>query len=155
MVTLLARSVQRSRRLNAIKRFQRFLVVAALSVGIVFATPALAQSPKFEMWSKSQVKSHAKSQLKYYGWAKSQWGCLNQLWTNESNWRLKAKNKTPVKVLKGGKWVKVFAGGIPQLLNLSPNTPAPEQIHRGLIYVKARYGSPCKALSFWNKRFWY
>lgn len=125
-----------------------------MSVGIVFATPALAQSPNFEMGNK-WAKAHAKSQLKYYGWSSNQWGCLNQLWKNESGWRLEAKNKTAVRIFKNGKLVKVYAGGIPQILGLSPKTPAPEQIHRGLVYIKSRFGSPCKAMSFWKRHYWY
>lgn len=102
------------------------------------------------------AKSHAKSQLQYYGWkAKQEWVCLARLWGNESGWRLEAQNKTAVKVRKNGVWIKVYAGGIPQILGMSPKTPAPTQIHRGLVYIKSRYGSPCHALRFWNANFYY
>lgn len=125
---------------------------------IVMATPAIAYSPKFPMIKRTPMaaKIHAKSQMQYFGWSqKTQWACLNQLWQNESGWRPNAKNKTPVRVLKGNRWVKVYAGGIPQILALKPSTPVYEQIRRGMVYIKGRYGSPCKALSFWNRHYWY
>jgi hypothetical protein len=101
------------------------------------------------------AKIHAKKQLVYWGWAKTQWTCLDQLWTHESGWRSNAQNKTPVRVLKDGKWVKTYAGGIPQILGLQPHLSVPVQINRGLTYVKARYGSPCKAWKWWQRHYWY
>jgi saccharopine dehydrogenase-like NADP-dependent oxidoreductase len=50
-------------------------------------------------------------------------------------------NKTPVKVWKNGKWVKVHAGGVPQILGLSPKTPSYEQVRQGFLYIQSRYGS--------------
>ena len=43
------------------------------------------------------------------------------------------------------------AGGIPQLLGLDPDTPAPRQIERGLDYIYYRYGTPCDAWSHWKR----
>ena len=73
-----------------------------------------------------------------------QFACLEQLWTKESNWRPKAQNKTKV----NGKQ----AGGIPQILGLSPDLPAHLQINKGLDYIEHRYGSPCEAWAFWLKQ---
>lgn len=134
----------------------RFLAVAAIAVGIAFATPTHAFAPKqFNMRTPAFAKQYSKSQLPYWGWNKHQWGCLHQLWTKESNWRADAKNKTPVKVLQNGKWVKLYAGGIPQQLGLSPKLSVPKQIARGFVYIKYRYGSPCKAFAFWQGHYWY
>jgi hypothetical protein len=101
------------------------------------------------------AKFHAKNQLGSFGWAQSQWGCLEQLWTKESNWRPDAKNKHAVTVVRGGKRVKVHAGGIPQILGLDPDTSVRVQVNKGLIYIKSRYGTPCGAKRFWDKRSWY
>jgi hypothetical protein len=101
------------------------------------------------------AKFHAKNQLSSFGWAKSQWGCLEQLWTNESNWRPDAKNKKAVTVVRGGKRVKVHAGGIPQILGLDPKTAVPVQVNKGLTYIKSRYQSPCGAKRFWDRHSWY
>jgi hypothetical protein len=101
------------------------------------------------------AKVHAKSQLNAFGWAKSQWVCLERLWTNESNWRPNAKNKQAVTVLRGGKRVKVYAGGIPQILGLDPRLSVTTQVNKGMTYIKSRYGTPCAAKRFWDRRSWY
>ena len=134
----------------------RFLAVAALAVGIAYGTPAQAYAPKqFNMRTPTFAKSYAKEQMKYWGWSKNQWNCLHQLWTNESNWRADAYNKTPVKVLLNGKIIKLHAGGIPQQLGLSPKRSVPEQVNRGFKYIKARYQTPCKAYQWWLVHYWY
>ena len=106
------------------------------------------------MRSVSFAKKFAKSQLPYWGW-KGQWACLNELWRRESNWRADAYNTTPVIQWVNGKRKALHAGGIPQRLGLSPKTPVPMQVNIGLGYIKARYGSPCRALTFHNRRAWY
>jgi len=134
----------------------RFLLVTAIAVGIALANPSYALAPKqmFVQRTPMAAKHYAKLQLNNYGWA-SQWGCLQTLWQNESNWRPDAKNHTPVKMLINGKWVKFYAGGIPQKLGLNPRATVEKQIQVGLSYVRDRYGSPCKALQFWKSHYWY
>ena len=69
--------------------------------------------------------------------------CIEKLWTKESNWRSKAKNKHS------------SAYGIPQLLNMKETNPY-KQIDLGLKYIDKRYkGSPCKALAHHKKKGWY
>ena len=128
-----------------------------MSVSILFGSAAMAQSPKFVEIARTPkaAMTHAKSQLPYRGWSNHQWVCLKQLWLNESNWRPDARNKTAVRVLKGGKWVKVYAGGIPQILGLNPRTTVSSQVHMGLVYIKNRYGSPCRAMVWWRSHYWY
>lgn len=116
----------------------------------------MAQSPKMpEMRTAAAAKAHAKQQLPLWGWSKTQWSCLAAMWGKESAWNPNAQNKTPVKVLKGGKWVKAYAGGIPQILGLNPRLSVPKQIHAGLKYVKVRYGTPCRAWKWWKRHSWY
>lgn len=118
----------------------------------MLATPAMAQSPKFEEIRTPQAaKTYAKANIRAFGWAEKQWGCLEQLWTKESNWRPDAKNREAVKV--NGQ--RVYAGGIPQILGMNPKVSIFEQVNKGLTYIEARYGSPCKALNFHNSRGWY
>ena len=134
----------------------RVLIAAALAVGFAIASPAAAQSPKFELMDNAWAKKHAQQQVRYFGWTHSaQWQCLSSLWGKESGWRLEARNNTPVRIKKDGKWIKVHAGGIPQILGMSPKTPAPVQIQRGLVYIKTRYGSPCAAWNWWSRHNWY
>jgi hypothetical protein len=109
-----------------------------------------------DRFDNAWAKKHAQQQVRYFGWTHSaQWQCLASLWGKESGWRLEAQNRTPVRIKKNGKWIKVHAGGIPQILGMSPATPAPEQIQRGLVYIKSRYGSPCSAWKWWSKHNWY
>lgn len=88
--------------------------------------------------------------LKEYQWGKTQFACLTELWTKESNWRSNAVSKTN-------------DHGIPQR-NMPDHTKQEKlefladyekQITWGLGYIQSRYGSPCQALSFHERRNWY
>jgi len=147
----------------SIKYIRRCFLVAAIAVSITVVTPALAQSPKMTtkhlamtIKSPEQAKAHAKAKMRSWGWkTRAEWSCLHTLWTKESNWRPAAKNKVPVTQTRGGKRVKLHAGGIPQILGLDPRTAVPQQIERGFEYISHRYGSPCKAMRFWSANRWY
>jgi hypothetical protein len=92
-------------------------------------------------WSKADSKAYARDKLSE--WRDEQWSCLSKLWGKESAWNPDAYNS--IKVM--GK----HAGGIPQLLGLDPDTPAPRQIERGLDYIYYRYGTPCEAWYHWKR----
>ena len=132
-----------------------------MALGILFSNPAFAYCPKPAIQvgiprTPEAAKTWAKAQLPAYGWGnKAEWKALDQLWTNESNWRCDAQNHTPVKLLVNGRWRAFYAGGIPQRLGLSPKSSVKAQIKAGLGYIKARYGSPAIALRWWNKHYWY
>jgi hypothetical protein len=96
-------------------------------------------------WEVADSKAYAQDVV--LAWADNQYLCLEKLWTKESNWRPNAYNK--VKVM--GK----NAGGIPQILGLSTQTPAPKQIDRGFAYIMHRYGTPCMAWKFHQQKGWY
>ena len=90
------------------------------------------------------AKKVAKSILvEEYGFAEKEYKCLNQLWTKESNWNYKARNKNS------------GAHGIPQALPATKmnvvstdwRTNPVTQIRWGLRYISIRYETPCKALS--------
>jgi hypothetical protein len=71
--------------------------------------------------------------------------CLEKLWTKESNWRYKAKNKVST------------AYGIPQLLKMKETNPY-KQIDLGLKYIdnhRIYKGDACKALAHHKKKGWY
>jgi hypothetical protein len=96
-------------------------------------------------WTKSLSKSYAKALIsaQYETWGHSEYKALLKLWGKESAWDHTADNP------------KSSAFGIPQLLGLSPTTPAPEQIARGLAYIQHRYGKPSVAWAHWRKHGWY
>lgn len=97
------------------------------------------------VWTKEDSKSYAKDSVNK--WAHKQFLCLGKLWGKESAWKHDAFN--PQKVM--GK----NAGGIPQLLGMSPTTPPTIQIDRGLDYIMYRYTTPCEAWKFHKKNRWY
>jgi hypothetical protein len=92
-------------------------------------------------WNVVDSKAYARDKLNE--WKDNQVSCLNRLWGKESAWNPSAFNTTKVM----GK----HAGGIPQLLGLDPDTPAPQQIDRGLDYIYYRYTTPCEAWSHWKR----
>ena len=96
-------------------------------------------------WTKSLSKSYAKALIaaQYETWGASEFKALLKLWGKESAWDHTADNP------------KSTAFGIPQLLKMKPNTPAPEQIARGLAYIHHRYGKPSIAWAHWRKHKWY
>ena len=118
------------------------LVVIALLVtdNSKTATDTTDKGVRLE-WNVVDSKAYAKDKLNE--WKDNQVSCLNRLWGKESAWNPSAFNTTKVM----GK----HAGGIPQLLGLDPDTPAPQQIDRGLDYIYYRYGTPCEAWSHWKR----
>lgn len=67
-----------------------------------------------------------------------QFHCLDKLWTRESHWNPKAKNK------------QSSAFGIPQLLKMKEKDPM-RQIDLGVKYIRSRYHQPCQAWSHFQK----
>ena len=66
-----------------------------------------------------------------------QYQCIEMLWTKESNWNPSARNGSHY--------------GIPQMKNVKLKTmDAMTQIDWGLRYIKGRYQTPCKALTFFK-----
>jgi hypothetical protein len=118
------------------------LFIAIFSIAGITRVETL---PAQREWTINDSKLYARESL--LAWHHNQWLCLEKLWTKESNWRHEAYNKQKVM----GK----NAGGIPQILGLSPDTNPTEQIDRGLDYISYRYGTPCQAWKFWQKNKWY
>ena len=97
----------------------------------------LARTP---MGAKKVAKSIL---LNEYGFSEKEYTCLDTLWTKESHWNYKARNKSS------------GAHGIPQALPASKmnvvstdwRTNPVTQIRWGLRYISIRYETPCKALA--------
>jgi hypothetical protein len=89
--------------------------------------------------------------LTEYAWGEDQYLCLNRLWTKESHWNYKARNK------------RSGAHGIPQALPASRmdvvstdwRTNPVTQIRWGLRYIEARYDNPCKAWAKFKRSNYY
>jgi len=90
--------------------------------------------------SPSSARGIAYNLLGSFGFSTSQFGCLDNLWTQESNWNYTAENASG-------------AYGIPQALPGSKmasagadwQTNPTTQIKWGLGYIKSLYGTPCGA----------
>ena len=122
------------------------LALAVILIGLFMAiSHPLGMEPLPRIWSKVDSKEYAKDRLLV--WNKVQWKCLNNLWSKESAWNPTAYNK--IKVMGRN------AGGIPQILGMSPHTPPTEQIDRGLAYIYSRYTTPCNAWHYGKARGWY
>jgi len=101
--------------------------------------------------SDADPRTLAKALLPQYGMSAAEFGCLDDIWVQESGWDIHAANPTS------------SAYGIPQALPGSKMSSAgpnwednPEtQIRWGLGYIRDRYGSACSALSFKNGAGWY
>lgn len=100
---------------------------------------------KVHQWTRQDSLSFALDQQEAEAY--KQFICLSDLWGKESGWNPHAKNLIKSQGLN--------AGGIPQLLGLSPSTPPSEQIRRGLRYISYRYITPCRAWQHWQKKGWY
>jgi hypothetical protein len=97
------------------------------------------------------AQSIAYNMLSSFGWSPSaQFGCLDDMWTRESNWMYNAENASG-------------AYGIPQALpgakmasaGADWQTNPATQIKWGLGYIQSVYGSPCQAWAFWQNNGWY
>ena len=131
------------------KRLLLLLFIFIFSLFGITRVETLSKPPEPPEWSVADSKMYARDSL--LAWQHNQWLCLDKLWTKESNWRHDAYNKQPV-YQKGE---KRHAGGIPQILGLSPDTNPTKQIDRGLDYIIYRYSTPCQAWKFWQKNNWY
>jgi hypothetical protein len=128
--------------------YKKLAVLLVIAVAVTVFTRSASRPDKqvpVREWNVADSKAYAHDVVQ--AWADNQYQCLDKLWKQESNWRHNAYNK--VKVM--GK----NAGGIPQILGLDPKTPAPLQIDRGFDYIMHRYGTPCMAWKFHQKKGWY
>ena len=101
--------------------------------------------------SDADPKSIARALMPQFGMSSSEFGCLDNIWSQESGWNVHAANPTS------------SAYGIPQALpgskmaSAGPNWEdnAETQIRWGLGYIRDRYGSACSAWSFKSGHGWY
>ena len=126
------------------------LIVPSTAHASMVAHFRCAEIPN-QYWNPNAAKSYAKAIMKErYNWGRKQYLALVELWTIESHWDVKAFNQSV------DRWTNKHAGGIPQLLSMNPvTTPAPQQVERGLAYIRQRYGTPVRALAFHKYHSWY
>jgi hypothetical protein len=86
-----------------------------------------------------------------YQWGEEQYSCLNKLWTKESHWNYKARNK-----VSGAHGI---AQALPatkmEIVGTDWRTNPVTQITWGLKYINERYNTPCAAWSKFKRSNWY
>lgn len=130
--------------------------LSAMATGAIFSTEMALVSTVSRQVELARTPQGAKRVAKSilideYGFNERQYICLSQLWTKESNWNYKARNK------------KSGAHGIPQALPAAKmnvvstdwRTNPVTQIRWGLRYISVRYETPCKALAKHKRSNWY
>lgn len=124
---------------------------SAVGKAALLAQPAGAAVTGTEDISDEDPRVIAKALLTEFGFAQSEFGCLDSIYSQESGWRWNADNP------------RSSAYGIPQALPGSKMASAGDdwatnpvtQIRWGLGYIRDRYGSPCEAWAFKRVRGWY
>lgn len=99
----------------------------------------------------SAVRQYVKSQ-----YSPTQWACIDELWQRESSWQSKNKPWLAKNPTSG-------AYGIPQSLPANKMrsqgfdylTNPIVQVNWGMLYIENRFGTPCAALEFHNRKNWY
>jgi len=130
--------------------------LSATASGVIFSTQMALVSAVSRQVELARTPFGAKKVAKSilideYGFNERQYNCLNELWTQESNWNYKSRNKVS------------GAHGIPQALPASKmniistdwRTNPVTQIRWGLRYISIRYETPCKAWSKHKRSNWY
>ncbi|MGP7960287.1 G5 domain-containing protein [Sanguibacter sp. A247] len=120
------------------------------------AAPSIAP-PGTPGTTPSSAKAIAKRKVAARGWKSAEYSCLVTLWERESNWSYKAANPwstargIPQAIMSihfGSDWRTNEAG------TRYLTTPS-VQIDWGLRYISGRYGTPCKALDFSDRKGYY
>ncbi len=130
--------------------------LTATAAGAIFSTQLALVSAVSRQVELARTPLGAKKVAKAilideYGFTEKEYKCLNSLWTQESNWNYKSRNK------------KSGAHGIPQALPASKmnvvstdwRTNPVTQIRWGLRYISIRYETPCKAWAKHKRSNWY
>lgn len=116
-----------------------------------FSADAGVAVTKSEDLTEADPQTLTRVLMPEYGLSSAEFDCVDRIWTQESNWNVRADNPTS------------SAYGIPQALPGSKmssagddwETSAETQIRWGLGYIKNRYGTACAAWSFKQSHGWY
>jgi len=140
---------------HPVKRVVSVCVTIVLSLTTVISLPIKAMhqhkpAPKCVgeqpiAWTPQLIRVYARGlmAMDYPQWNHNDWYALDKLWTQESHWNHKSDNK------------KSTAYGVAQVLDTKVGTPAPQQVARGLSYIKHRYGRPTVAWQHELRHGWY
>lgn len=80
----------------------------------------------------------------------SQYDCINPIWTAESKWNPLAGNPSGAYGIP-----QAYPGSKMAAFGSNWRTSPLTQVKWGIWYVNSRYGSACRAYSFWKEHGWY
>lgn len=133
-----------ARREQAVSRSADRIAQATSLKAAELSTSTGVAVTRTEKLSETDPKALTRALMPIYGLASADFECIDQIWTQESNWNVHADNPHS------------SAYGIPQALPGSKmategadwrNNPE-TQIRWGLQYIAKRYGTACSAWSF-------
>ena len=127
----------------------------AVTVNLTHLTVTTTKSQARTLLNSKTVKyfdAEAVAFLTVYakGWSMKQWGCLRNIWQNESHFNPKAFNKD-----SGAYGIAQFMPSTWGNYNVVKTQAAKKQIQYGIIYIEKRYGDACNAWNFWKRHYWY
>lgn len=124
------------------------------AIGVVaYAEPKPAVTAKHKKHIKktpATPKQLARRASRSAGHNVSQWRCLEMLWTKESHFNPKARNKR-----SGAYGIAQFMPQTWGNYGVKKTSDPKLQIKYGLRYIEKRYGRPCEAWRHWKKHHWY
>jgi hypothetical protein len=98
-----------------------------------------------------RTKLRAAGMVARGGWSHRHFNCLNRLWTRESGWNHRARNR-----YSGAYGIpQAVPGGKMRSAGRDWRTNPRTQIRWGLGYIKHQYGSPCRAWRHARATGWY
>lgn len=141
-------TLSESKNLTVAKLPDLSLTTQISEMALVADISAQVEMARTEVGAKKVTKSIMDAE---YQWGEEEYACLNRLWTKESHWNYKARNK------------RTGAHGIPQALPATKmetigtdwRTNPVTQIQWGLHYIDVRYETPCKALAKFKRSRYY
>jgi len=101
-------------------------------------------------YAPSQLKAITLQLMPSYGFSTGDFSCIDQIWTQESNWNVHAANASGAYVIPQALPGSKMASAGPDWQN-----NATTQIKWGLGYIKSSYGTPCNAAAFKLSHGWY
>jgi hypothetical protein len=123
-------------------------VVDAQTMALVSLAAAQVESAREAKGAKAVARQIIAQK---YRWSDRQFTCLDNLWTKESHWNYKARNK-----VSGAHGI---AQALPatkmEIVGTDWRTNPVTQITWGLKYIQERYEYPCKAWSKSKRSNWY
>ena len=144
--------------LRQIHPHARLWIITASILGLLFVLKTPAK--EFILPPHSKIIGYYQNDYQRYALDKlimkddiEQYYCLHALWTEESNWRPMAVNKS-----SGASGIAQLTPRTWQILKIKPTTDGYKQVDAGLLYIDRHYGKTggiCRAYAHHLAKNWY